>query len=147
MSAGPDDIAIKAWGRLVRSQQRLLQQIEADLKAAGLPPLRWYDVLLELHRSGSEGLRQFEIAAAVLLTKYNVSRLLDRLENEGLLERHDCESDGRGAVVRITADGHELLKRMWSVYGAAIEQYFSTHYSKTELKQLASLLGRITSAP
>jgi DNA-binding MarR family transcriptional regulator len=138
-----DETTITAWARLVRTQQVLLERVEADLKRAGLPPLRWYDVLLELHRAGSQGLRQFEIGAAVLLSKYNVSRLLDRLEKEQLLVRYGCEEDGRGARVRITAAGRGLVRRMWPVYGAAIAEYFAQYFSKTELKQLATLLGRL----
>lgn len=99
------DITVQAWARLMRAQQLLLERVEADLKAAGLPPLRWYDVLLELHRAGPQGLRQFEIGTAVLLTKYNVSRLIDRLEGEKLLVRQVCEAGGRGAEVRITPKG------------------------------------------
>jgi len=138
-----DEISITAWARLVRAQQVLLERVEADLKQGGLPLLRWYDVLLELHRAGSSGLRQFEIGAAVLLSKYNVSRLLDRLEKEKLLERYVCEEDGRGARVQITDAGRDLVKRMWPVYSAAITEHFAQHFTKTELKQLAMLLGRL----
>jgi DNA-binding MarR family transcriptional regulator len=143
MEHEPDEITITAWARLVRTQQLLLERIEADLKEAGLPPLRWYDVLLELHRACTKGLRQFEIGAAVLLSKYNVSRLLDRLESEKLLVRYVCEEDGRGAQVQITTAGRDLLKRMWPVYGTAITEHFAQHFSKTELRQLAALLGRL----
>lgn len=146
MKTEPDKLTLQAWIHLVRAQQSLLDRVEADLKAAGLPPLRWYDVLLELHRAAPDGMRQFEIGAAVLLSKYNVSRLLDRLEAENLLVRYVCETDGRGALVQITQQGHELLKRMWTVYGAAINDYFASHFNKSELKQLATLLGRIVEA-
>jgi DNA-binding MarR family transcriptional regulator len=143
MESKLDETTLSAWARLVRAQQLLLERVEAELKKAGLPPLRWYDVLLELHRAGSRGLRQFEVGAAVLLSKYNVSRLIDRLEKEKLLERYVCEEDGRGARVQITATGRDLLKRMWPVYGAAISEHFAQHYNRTELKQLAGLLERV----
>jgi len=138
-----DETTLNAWSRLVRAQQVLLAQFEADLKQGGLPPLRWYDVLLELHRAGTTGLRQFEIGEAVLLSKYNVSRLLDRLEKENLLERCACEDDGRGARVQITDAGRDMLKRMWPVYGSAIHERFAQYFNKTELQQLARLLGRL----
>jgi len=143
MEAKLDETTITAWARLVRAQQLLLERVEADLKQGGLPPLRWYDALLELHRAGLKGLRQFEIGAAVLLSKHNVSRLLDRLEKEKLLERYVCEEDGRGARVQITAAGRDLVKRMWPVYGSAISEHFAQHFSKTELRHLAKLLGRL----
>ncbi len=143
MEPKPDAITLTAWARLVRTQQVLLERVEADLKQASLPPLRWYDVLLELRRAGAGGLRQFEIGAAVLLNKHNLSRLLDRLEAEGLLQRHVCEEDGRGARVRITAAGRDLLKRMWPVYGGAIAAHFEQYFNDKELRQLAAMLGRI----
>ncbi len=138
----PDEITIDAWARLVRAQQLLLERVEAELKRAGLPPLRWYDVLIELHRV-PEGLRQFEIGEAVLLNKYNVSRLLDRLEREGLITRHVCESDARGAQVLITGKGNELLKQMWKIYGNAIDEHFGRYLSKKDVSSLSALLCKL----
>ncbi|HYQ71541.1 MAG TPA: MarR family transcriptional regulator [Gammaproteobacteria bacterium] len=143
MKSLPDEKTVQSWARLVRAQQLLLERVEADLKQGGLPPLRWYDVLLELHRSEPDGLRQYEISEAVLLNKYNVSRLLDRLEREGLIDRYTCESDGRGAQVRITASGKDLLKRMWKVYGIAITEHFARHFTQSELSRLALLLCKL----
>ncbi len=143
MEPKPDPNKLMAWARLLRTQQVLLERVEAELKQAGLPPLRWYDVLLELRRAGTQGLRQFEIGTAVLLNKYNLSRLLDRLEAQDLLQRDLCEEDGRGARVRITPAGRDLLKRMWPVYGGAINAHFARHFNNKELRQLSVLLGRI----
>ena len=143
MKSLPDENTVQSWARLVRAQQLLLERVEADLKQGGLPPLRWYDVLLELHRSEPDGLRQYEIGEAVLLNKYNVSRLLDRLEREGLIDRYACESDGRGAQVRITTSGKDLLKRMWKVYGIAITEHFARHFTRSELSRLAVLLCKL----
>ena len=112
-------------------------------KRISRPPLRWYDVLLELDRAGPDGLRQFEICDSVLLSKYNVSRLLDRLESEGLLTRYACEDDARGTRVLISGKGRELRKRMWKTYGPALHTYFAEHFSQSELEQLSDLLGRL----
>jgi len=138
-----EEITVQAWARLLRAQQLLLERVEADLKRVGLPPLRWYDVLLELRRAEPDGLRQFEIGAAVLLNKYNVSRLLDRLEREGLIERYVCEADGRGAQVRITPSGNDLLKRIWKVYGEAITEHFAQHFSAADINRLSALLCKL----
>ena len=143
MKSLPDENTVQSWARLVRAQQLLLERVEADLKQGGLPPLRWYDVLLELHRSEPDGLRQYEIGVAVLLSKYNVSRLLERLEREGLIDRYACESDGRGAQVRITTSGKDLLKRMWKVYGNAITEHFARHFTRSDLSRLSILLCKL----
>ena len=117
------------------------------MAAAGLPPLAWYDVLLEINSEDSGQLRQFEIGDKILLSKYNLSRLLDRLEKENLVERQRCEHDGRGANVVITKNGKALLKKMWIVYERGIEQYFSRHLSSKEIEQLAMLTARLIENP
>ena len=80
MSRNPSDAAVKAWIRLMRARETVLGAIERDLKAADCPPLAWYDVLLELVRAPQGRLRPFEIEKETLLAQYNLSRLLDRLE-------------------------------------------------------------------
>lgn len=134
---------VTAWARLMRAQQDLLERVEADLKAAGLPPLAWYDVLLELNRAEGGHLRQFEICDKVLLSKYNISRLLDRLVQEKLVQRQKCKEDRRGANVAITGEGKVLVKKMWPVYERGIEQYFARHLSTQEVAQLAELMARL----
>ena len=116
----PSEQAITAWARLVRTSQSLLPAVEADLKAQGFPPLAWYDALLELRRAEDEGLRSFELQDQMLLAQYNLSRLTDRLRKAGYIDRVTCQDDRRGQVLRITAVGERLLKRMWPAYRAAI---------------------------
>ena len=144
MSEKPSDVAVTAWARLLRAQQVLLERVEAELKAAELPPLEWYDVLLELKREESGRLRQFELGNKVLLSKYNLSRLLDRLEDAGLIKRLPCKEDARGADVTITPAGRALQKKMWPVYEQAIGRHFAHHLSETEAGRLAELLSRFT---
>ena len=144
MDEKPSDMAVTAWARLLKAQQVLLERVEADLKAADLPPLEWYDVLLELKREESGRLRQFELGRRVLLSKYNLSRLLDRLEDAGLVKRQPCKEDARGADVTITAAGRALQKKIWPVYQQAIAQHFARRLSAAEAEQLAELMKRMS---
>ena len=144
MSASVPDKTVTAWARLLRAQQVLVERVEGDLKRAGLPPLGWYDVLLELSRNDTGRLRQFELGEKVLLSKHNLSRLLDRLETEGLLGRQVCEEDRRGAHVVITRQGRALLKKMWPVYEQAIGKHFGRLLSEEEAVRLGNLLQRFT---
>lgn len=135
--------AIQAWIALHRAQRLLLETVEKSLKQAGLPPLAWYDVLLELHREKSSGLRQFEIGDKILLNKHNLSRLIDRLENKGLLERYESEEDGRGNLVRITHQGEQMLKQIWPVYSQTIVDNFGNKLTSHESEELIRLLSKI----
>jgi DNA-binding MarR family transcriptional regulator len=142
----PSDAVVLAWARLVRTQQVVLAAVEADLTAAGFPPLGWYDVLLELSRLREGGMRPFALEQELLLAQYNLSRLIDRLEKAGYLERRPCPEDGRGQVVAITAPGRALVRRMWPAYRAAIARHVGARLSEDEAATLAALLGKLTGA-
>jgi DNA-binding MarR family transcriptional regulator len=143
MTAQPSDLAVGAWARLIRVQQSLLDKVEAELAAAGLPPLVWYDVLLELRRAGPEPLRHRDLHARMLLAKHNLSRLLDRMEAAELIERQPCKDDARGADIGLTAKGAATQKRMWPVYGRAIQAHFAEKLSEAELSSLARIFAKL----
>ncbi len=126
----------------MRARERLLGAIEADLKAAGMPPLAWYDVLWELARSQDGKLRPYEIEERTLLAQYNLSRLLDRLEREGLVRREAFAEDGRGRWVVMTDAGRKLRERMWIVYAKSIDTHIGCKLAENEAKAIAGLLDR-----
>jgi DNA-binding MarR family transcriptional regulator len=147
MNNPPSEPAVTTWARLLLTQTQLLDYVNAALKAARLPPLTWYDVLLELHRARDGGLRQYEIGAKTLLSKYNLSRLIDKLEHEHLVQRLSCPEDGRGNVVRITDAGTKLLKRMWPVYGGAIHAQLEGKLTPAEISALGEILNKLIKQP
>jgi DNA-binding MarR family transcriptional regulator len=140
----PTEAVISAWARLIRAQRITLHNVEADLKKAGLPPLGWYDALLELKRVGEAGLRPVELEGRLLLAQHNVSRLIDRLEAAAYVERRPCDDDGRGQMVTLTEAGRAVLERMWPVYAAAIQHHVGEKLeSDVQAQALAALLGRL----
>jgi len=143
MKTAPSKQTESAWVLLIRAQQVLLGKVETALKEAGLPPLSWYDVLLELNRDAGCGLRQYEIGERVLLNKYNLSRLIDRLESNGLVRRQTCDADGRGNIVKITEKGAQLKQEMWPVYAKAIQELIAEPLSATQVRSLAETMGTL----
>lgn len=140
----PSEAVIWAWTRLVAVQQRVLAAVEGELQGTGLPPLGWYDVLLELRREGEAGLRPVVLQERLLLAQPNVSRLLDRLARAGLVRRRPCPDDRRGQLVAITPAGRELLARMWPVYRAAIQRHVGDRLAgDEEARLLGELLDRL----
>ena len=144
MSRSPSDAAVKAWIRLNRARDRVLDAIERDLKAGGCPPLAWYDVLLELTRADKGRLRPFEIEKETLLAQYNLSRMLDRLEKDGLVTREPCEDDARGQWVVVTEKGRATQARTWKVYAKSIQKHVGEKLDDKAAAALAELLGRLT---
>lgn len=143
MTDGPDQRVVDAWVRLIRTARLLLDRVEGDLKREGLPPLPWYDALLELRRAGEDGLRPFELERTMLLAQHNLSRLVDRLEKAGLLTKRPCPEDGRGQILAITGAGRDLLRRMWPVYAAAIERHLGARLEGAEAETLVGILDRL----
>jgi len=134
---------IAAWARLIKASAKLTDAVERDLKVAGLPALAWYDALLELHRAGGGGLRPGDLEREMLVPQYNVSRLVDRLEGAGCVERLPHPQDARGQVLKITREGTELTRRMWRIYRRAIAENFATKLAKGDPERLAAILKRL----
>lgn len=134
---------IGVWARLIRTSQDLIVRVEADLKAADLPPLSWYDVLLELRRVGNEGMRPKQVQDKILLAQYNLSRLVDRLESAGYVERRADPDDGRAQLLQITPAGRDLLRKMWLVYRNAIQVNFAEKLSEKDIDRLQNILRRL----
>ncbi len=143
MTDTPTKTVVRAWARLMKAQQLALAAIEQALKKAELPPLAWYDVLLEVERAGPDGLRPLELERAMLLAQYNLSRLVDRIERAGYVERRACEEDGRGQLIAITDKGKVIRRKMWPVYARAIEAAIGRHLSTNQADALDGLLGTL----
>ena len=147
MKHEPSKAVVSAWMRLMRAQQSALLKIERALREAGLPSLSWYDVLLELDRAGDKGLRPVELEGQMLIAQSNISRLIDRIEAAGYVERRPCDDDARGQMVVITPAGRDLRKRMWPSYAAAIQSAIGAHVSEREASSLSALLAKLLGTP
>lgn len=140
---GPSDAVVKAWAGLVRAQRAAVGGIESDLKAAGFPPLSWYDVLWGLRRASNESLSPRALEGQLLLEQYNLSRLLDRMEAEGLVRRIPFPGDKRRQLVQLTKSGRDLQKKMWPVYAAAIQRHVGAKLADREAQDLARIIGKL----
>lgn len=132
---------LKAWSDFLGAHARALRRIEERLKAAGTPPLEWYDVLLELDRAGGR-LKIGELAERVVIASYNMTRLLDRLEGEGLLSRERSSTDRRSTDAVLTGKGAALRRAMWPVYERAILETFAP-LSERDAEAMTRILSRV----
>ena len=142
MSAATPDL----WFSFVRTHRLMIREIERRLADAGLPAYAWYDVLWGLE-SGSDGSRRMhELADTLAIERYNLTRLVDRLEKDGLVSRSRSSEDGRAAFVSITAAGRALRKKMWKVYQATVADLFLAQFSADERASLHAALERAAGA-
>ncbi|MFZ1493837.1 MAG: MarR family transcriptional regulator [Candidatus Competibacter denitrificans] len=129
-----------AWACLLRTHKILLEKVQKALSDAGLPPLEWYDLLLELDLTEEKRLRLFDLGERIVLSRSNLTRLCDRLEKEGLISREQCSEDRRGLYAMLSKKGSALRKQIWPVYRQAMEEYFAAHLTQEEARLLADLL-------
>jgi DNA-binding MarR family transcriptional regulator len=100
-------------------------------------------VLLQLWRAEDKRLRPVELSKAVLLTRSGITRLIQGLEREGLVEKTDCPDDARGFLVALTPAGAALVQKARATHLAGVAELFSNRYSDDETAQLMELLERL----
>src|SRR4051794_13505797 len=133
---------LDAWRAVLNTHAQMTGAIERALADHRLPPLAWYDVLWALHRSGKT-LRMGELADAATISRSGLTRLVDRLEAEALLERRPAKDDRRAIDVTITAAGSRLLRRMWPVYEQVLREAFEAKLSKTDARAVSDALAKL----
>ncbi|MCL4801033.1 MAG: MarR family transcriptional regulator [Burkholderiales bacterium] len=141
-----DRSADGVWPLFLTAHAVLVERVEARLAQAGLPPLTWYDVLWALERAAGGRLRLSDLAERIVLSRSNATRLIDRLEEAGLVERERSEEDGRGAYAVLTPAGKALRAKMWPAYKAAISTLFASHVRPAEARTMSAVLRRILDA-
>jgi DNA-binding MarR family transcriptional regulator len=142
MSDKLSDTVTKAWVRLVRARHAVVSAVEADGKAAGVLSIEWYDVLWDLERH-EEGVRPFELEQRLLFAQYNLSRLIDRMVEAGLVKKVACPTDKRGHMLFITEPGKKARKATWPHYARAVNTHLGDKLTEVETEKLAGLLGKL----
>src|SRR3954463_2049874 len=137
------DEHLDAWRALLNTHARLTTRIEAALAEAGLPQLAWYDVLWSLQRAPGKALRMGELADAVTISRSGLTRLVDRIEADGPLERRQSSADRRAVDVAITAAGSRLLRKMWPVYEQVLREQFEAKLTHQDARALTKALAKV----
>jgi DNA-binding MarR family transcriptional regulator len=136
-------VELAAWRGMLRVHAALVRELDAELDATHALPLSHYDVLIYLRSAPGRRLRMAELADSVLLSRSGVTRLVDRLERDGLLVRDTCTSDGRGCFAVLTNEGEALLARARPTHLTGVRERFLRHFSNDELHVLAECWNRV----
>ena len=137
----PEELAI--WRSLQRAQVTIMRKIEAELLERHDLPLASFDVLQQLAQTPRQRLRMNDLADQVLLSRSGLTRLVDRLEREGLVERHACPSDARGLFAVLTGSGRRRLEGATPTYHECIRECFLDRIGADELRQVAATASKL----
>src|SRR3954451_6325478 len=136
-------VQLGAWRGLLRVHTALVKALDAELSEAHDLPLSSYEVLITLESAPHRKRRMAELADSVLLSRSGMTRLVDRLERDGLLVRDTCTDDGRGCYAVLTDKGAELLARARPTHLEGVRERFLAHFSADELELLGSMWERV----
>ena len=141
-----DSRELRAWRGLLRVHAQLSKALDAQLDAAHGLPLTSYEVLMYLSDADAGRMRMNDLAASVLLSRSGLTRLVDRLERDGYLERCSCAHDARGAFAVLTPAGREKLEAARETHLAGVRELFLGHFSSDELDVLGDAWDRLLGA-
>lgn len=137
------DQQLAAWRLFLRAHARVIRRLEADLMAQHQLPLGSYDVLVQLVEAPGRRLRMSELAERVLLSRSGLTRLVDRMEREGLVRREPCEDDARGLYTVLTDAGYDRLRGASGTHLRGVLEHGTGRLDDAEAHELADLLARI----
>lgn len=138
-----EDLALASdtWESYIRTYSRLTRQFQADGSFDGLS-MREYDILYSLSKS-REPLTQSELIDAVVLSQPALSRMLTRLEQQGLICRSRHDRDGRASLFALTPEGASVQRRVGRLHGRAVAAALAGALSTEEMTTLRALCDRI----
>jgi DNA-binding MarR family transcriptional regulator len=132
-----------AWVHLLRAHATLRRSMDANLLTEHELTINDYEVLLALAHAPDRRLRRVDLAERVLLTQSGITRLLQGLEQSGLVERGSCATDGRVVYALLTETGYQRLRDASRTHLDDIRSLFAARFTDDELETLELLLGRV----
>jgi len=138
-----DERELRAWRGMLRTHAMLTKALDAELDAAHGLPLSSYEVLMHLSDAEGQRMRMSDLAAMVILSRSGLTRLVDRLEREGLIERQSCPSDARGSFATLTAAGRRKLAAARATHLAGVRSLFLDHFTPDEQEVLGAAWQRL----
>jgi DNA-binding MarR family transcriptional regulator len=134
---------LEAWRAVVTSHAAVTDRVQKALAAADLPPLSWFELMWAVKTSANGRPRMSQLAEWLTLSRGGITKLVDRLEEAGYLERVSCSTDRRGLQAELTAAGERMLEEMRSVYEAEVERHLVS-LSEGEAQLVRLILERVT---
>jgi DNA-binding MarR family transcriptional regulator len=136
---------LSAWRGMLRAYTALTKALDAQLEAEHGLPLSSYEVLMHIADAPEQRMRMSELAESVLLSRSGLTRMVDRLERDGLLCREACSCDARGAFAKLTAAGERRLAAARATHLAGVRELFLERLDEVEQGLLGEIWQRVLS--
>jgi DNA-binding MarR family transcriptional regulator len=136
-------LELRAWRGMLRAHAALAKALDVQLEAAHGLQLSSYEVLMYLADAEDERMRMCDLASSILLSRSGLTRLVDRLAREGLIQRVACHDDARGQFAKLTPAGREKLTAARITHLAGVRALFLDRFDDAELEMLGGAWDRV----
>jgi DNA-binding MarR family transcriptional regulator len=137
------DPRLETWRWFLQAHARLFRRLDEELRAEHAISLPEYDALLQLAQAPGRRLRMSQLADQVLLSKSGITRMVDRLVADGLVERSQCSTDARGAEAVLTDDGLERFRLAARTHLDGVDRYFLAAVETPDLAVIRRAMASI----
>jgi DNA-binding MarR family transcriptional regulator len=141
--SSPTPERLRCWRLFFESSMALIDMLDTELQEAVGIPQRWYDVLVQLEEA-PDGLPMNELAERILYSKSGFTRVVDRMEEAGLVRRVRPEHDRRSILVLLTEEGTKTMERARLHHRDGIDRHFSRHLTDAEVRALTKALEKVS---
>ncbi|MFT5223863.1 MAG: DNA-binding MarR family transcriptional regulator [Glaciecola sp.] len=137
---------LHAWRAFLESHAALIELLTIELDRSHDLPLTWYDVLVNLSEADDHRLRMQELAAGIVLSKSGLTRLVQRMQDAGLVQREPCPGDRRGVFAVMTAAGYARLREAAPAHIDGVARHFAANLTDQEVRVLGVALTKVKAA-
>lgn len=139
--------ASETFRALIAAFTHVERLLAAEMETETGMPLERYGILMVLAQAEDGMMRPSELANSLPLTRSGTTRLVDRLERDGLVERLSCDTDRRGNLVALTAEGERIFRKAGRVHLRGIDEHVGSHLTGGEMKELRRILTKLVESP
>jgi DNA-binding MarR family transcriptional regulator len=141
--SSPTREQLAAWRTFLTCAYALIDILDAELRAECDLSLRWYDVLVQLEEA-ERPIRMNELAGRILASKSGLTRVIDRMEEAGLVRRERPEHDRRAIEVVLTDEGSAELQAARVIHRRGIHEHFTQHLDERSVAALQGELAKVS---
>ena len=134
---------MEAWEAVLRTVGSLLKIFERELEEAEGLPLPWYDVLIQLSAAPDGRLRMQALAESVVLSRSGLTRLIDRMEKAGMVDREHSTEDRRGYYAVLTEEGRRVFLGAKPVHERGIYEHFTRHLDDGDARAVVAAFTKV----
>ena len=136
-------VELAAFARLMRAHTVLRRELQAEVLSPRALTINDFEALLHLSKADDNRLRRVDLVELLMLTPSGVTRLLEGLQEAGLVENVQCDDDARVTWARLTPDGIETVQCVGASHARRLRELFHDALSEGEVEQLSELLGKL----